>query len=328
MGGGVAVHVARQLHEEGELVNLEVDRSFARISAVIPASMKKIGAGGPLSTSIIALGLSGVALGTTLSGFLASVGLVTASSTIAVGYIGACFTQCIGLVLQKIMRAIGEMIAFPFSFFSKATSNNIKSCFNGVGEYLAWPFNLTAFAINKTISILASFIDRVINLLGSIAGGLSALSGLVVGSLSGLVFGMLLSLQLLWTDKPLTMPLTPVFSAALNSACCEMDSVDEMYRLLAADNKPENREKEQAKISVINTLNDEIIDVAASLNTGLGFEPGGIPRDDENKQLKQKVSSFWYRDGGHMGEVSKPVHPHDDARIDEQDGVVLNPLFK
>lgn len=318
LGGGVATHVARQLHEEGHLVNLEVDRSFARIASVIPASLtrnmtnkytSKQSRYAPLITSTIALALSGVALGTTFAGFVASVGLVAASATAAIGYIGACCIQAVGFLLQEIMTVIGEMIAFPFSFFSKSISDDIKSLFNNIGYCLAYPFNLAAFAINETFSTIASFIENTVNLISSIVGGAIAVGGLVAGSLAGLIFGALLSIQLLWTDKPLTMPMTPAFRAALYSSCCEMDSVSEMHRLLNADNKPENITKEQPKISVTNVIDDEVIDVAASLSIGLGLKPGK-PSDDENRPLKEKVTSFWYRSGGHNGELKDLIDPN------------------
>jgi alpha/beta superfamily hydrolase len=318
LGGGVATLVARQLHEEGHLVNLEIDRSFARIASVIPASLKrnminedtsKQSSYAPLITSTVALALSGVALGTTFAGFVSSVGLVTASATAAIGYIGAFCIQAVGFLLQEIMTIIGEMIAFPFSFFSKSISDDIKSLFNNIGYSLAYPFNLAAFAINETFSTIASFLDNAVNLISSIVGGAIAIGGLVAGSLAGLVFGALLSIQLLWTEKPLTMPMTPAFSAALYSSCCEMDSVSEMHRLLNADNKPENIRKKQPKISVTNVIDDEVIDVAASLSIGLGLKPGK-PSDDENRPLKEKITSFWYRSGGHNGDLVGLIDPN------------------
>ena len=318
LGGGVATQVARQLHEEGLLVNLEIDRSFARIASVIPASLtrnmtnkhtSKQSSYAPLITSTIALALSGVALGTTFSGFVASLGLVAASATAAIGYIGAFCIQAVGFLLQEIMTVIGEMIAFPFGFFSKSISDDIKSLFNNIGYCLAYPFNLAAFAINETFSTLASFLDNAVNLISSIVGGAIAIGGLVAGSLAGLVFGALLSIQLLWTEKPLTMPMTPAFSAALYSSCCEMDSVSEMHRLLNADNEPENRTKEQPKISVTNVIDDQVIDVAASLSIGLGLKPWK-PSDDENRPLKEKITSFWYRSGGHNGDLVDLIDPN------------------
>ena len=300
------------------MVNLEIDRSFARIASVIPASLTRSitnqytseqSSYAALITSTIALALSCVALGTTFAGFLASVGLVAASATAAIGYIGAFCIQAVGFLLQEIMTVIGEMIAFAFGFFSKSISDDIKSLFNNVGYYLAYPFNLAAFAINETFSTMASFIDNAVNLMGSIIGGIIAVSGLVAGGLAGLVFGALLSIQLLWTEKPLTMAMTPAFSAALYSSCCEMDSVSEMHRLLNADNKPKNRTKEQPKISVTNAIDDEVINLAASLSIGLGLNPGK-PSDDKNRPLKEKITSFWYRSGGHTGELDELIDPN------------------
>ncbi len=311
LGGGAALGAGRQLHEEGHLVNLVIDRSFARISSVIPANLSQIMTYrnyAPLMTSIIALGLSGVALGTTFAGFIASIGLVAASATAAIGYVVACCIQAVGFFLQEIITVVGEMIAFPFSLFSKSISGDIKSLFNTIGYFLFYQFNLVATAINKIFSTIATFIDNTVYLISSIVGGAIAVGGLVAGSLAGLIFGALLSIQLLWTDKPLTMPMTPAFRVALYSSCCEMDSVNEMHRLLNADNKPENITKEQPEISVTNVIDDQVIDVAASLNIGLGLEPGK-PLDDENRPLK-KVTSFWYRNGGHVGKVYNPIDPN------------------
>ena len=256
LGGGVATYVARLLHEEGHLVNLKIDRSFARISSVTPATLKQIMMNpqvenyAPLITSTIALALSGVALGTGFAGFFASVGLVAASATAAMGYIGARCIQSVGFLLQAIVSAIGSMIAIPFGFFSRTISDDIRSLFDNMADYLAYGFHVTAFAINETISTIASFIDHAVNWIGCIVGGTIAIGGLVAGGLAGLLVGMLLSIQLLWTEKPLTMPMTPAFSAVLYSSCCEMDSVSQMHRLLNADSQPQNREKTQPKISV------------------------------------------------------------------------------
>lgn len=309
LGGGVASHVARQLHEEGHLVNLEIDRSFACVASVIPAQVKrnmiikqtsKQSSYAPLVTSTIALALSGVALGTTFSGFVASIGLVTASAIAAIGYISAVCIQAVRFLLQKIMNFIAEIIALPFGFFSTSISDGIKSLFNHMSNYLVYPFNLTAFAINEIFSTMSSLIDNAVNLIGSMVGVGIAIDGLLSGMMAGLVFGALLSVQLLWTETPFTLPMTPAFSALLYSACCEMDSVNEMYRLLNADGNPQNREKVQPKISVINVIDDEVIDVSASLNTGLGLKPGQYS-EDENRRLKEKITSFWYRSGGHGG---------------------------
>ncbi len=318
LGGGVAIHAARRLHEEGLLVNIEIDRSFARIASVIPANITrnmtnkdsfKQSSYTPLITSTIALALSGVALGIAFAGFVSSVGLIAASATTAMGYIGVFCIQTVGFLLQGIITVIGEMIAIPFSLFSKSISNDIKSLFSNTGYCVAYPFNLAAFAINETCSTMASFIDNAVNLISSIVGGAIAVGGLVAGSLAGGILGVLLLIQLLWTDRPRTIPMTPAFSAALYSSCCEMDSVSEIHRLLNADNKPENRLKEQPKISVTNVIDDQVIDVAASLSIGLGLKPGK-PSDNENRPLKDKITSFWYRRGGHNGDLDDLIDPN------------------
>lgn len=318
LGGGVAVHVARQLHEEGHLVHLEIDRSFASIALVVPALIKrnmineytfKQSNYAPLITSIIACALSGVALGTTFAGFTASLGLVTASAIGAIGYIAALCIQTLGFLLQEMMAVIGKIIAFPFGFFSTLISDYIRVLFTNFGYYLAYPFNVSALVINESFSIMASFIDTAINLMVSFVGGGFSIGGIVAGGLTGLILGTLLSIQLLWTNTPLTMPMVHAFSAVLYSSCCDMDSVSEMHRLLNADNKPENITKEQATICVTNTIDDKVIDVAASLSIGLGLKPGK-QSEDENRPLKEKITSFWYRKGGHNGGLYDLIDPN------------------
>lgn len=241
LGGAVAIQVARRLHEEGHLVNLEVDRSFSQLAHVLPADLKKHEADTPLLTSVIALSLSGLTIGTTLAGLVASIGIVLAS----------------------------------------ITTPTIKP-----------------------------YIENSFNALGSFTGALLAVAGLIVGVLAGLVLGTLLSVQYFWTDEPLTAPITSAFSALLNATCCEMDSVDAMQCILKADSKLENDAKKQPNICVINTLDDEVIPVEASLNVGLGFKPGQAPLDNETQALKPKITSFWYLRGGHTDEPQDPIHKH------------------
>lgn len=316
LGGGVATHVARVLHEEGHFVNLEVDRSFASIASVIPANLRREMKNSTSTSSIaallmdsfITLALFGVALGMSFAGLVASIGLVVASATRIISNIGALCIQTIGFLLQEIMAVIGELMALDF--FAKPIGDNIKSLCNNIGYFFAFPFHLAAFAINDTLSTTAHLIDTAINLVGSILGGAIAIGGLLAGTLVSIPLGLLLSIQLLWTRHPLTMPMTLAFSAALYSSCCEMDSVSEMHRLLNADYKAENRIQEQPKISVTNVIDDEVIDVAASLNMGLGFRPRKTS-DDENRPLKRNITSFWYRHGGHNGTLSALIDPNE-----------------
>lgn len=219
LGGGVAAQVARRLHEEGHVVHLEIDRSFSSLAAAVTEIIKAAGLNGPLSTSVIAFSVSGLALGVMTAGLVASIGLALASLTPAA---------------------------------------------------------------------IAPYIDTTINILGSIIGASIALAGLIIGAAVGCALGTLLALQYLWTDEPVTLPMAPAFSALLNAACCEMDSVHAIHHL-----------NPNASIEVINSMDDEIIHVPASLNVGLGFEPGKAPREDENSALKQNIHSLWYKHGGH-----------------------------
>ena len=184
--------------------------------------------------------------------------------------------------------------------------------FNQIGSYLAYPFNLSAYYINNVMSTVATYVDSAINLLGSIAGGGIAVAGLLAGALSGLAFGILLSIQLFWTNQPLTFPMTLAFNAALYAACCEMNSVNQIHRLLHADNNRQNKTKNRPEINVINVADDEVIGVEAALNTGLGSRPGAIARDDEKTPLIKKINTSWFRSGGHGGTPTDKIHPKED----------------
>ena len=239
LGGGVAIHVARQLRDEGHMVNLNIDRSFANLASVIPASVD-----GPLLSSSLSLAVFGIAIGTTVASLLASLSLMLASTIAAIGYI-------IALSLDSL--------AF-------------------------YPFHMLAFLINEMTSILAFLFLDFTHFIIAMLGLSIALSTGLLGTVLGCLIGLMLSFQLLWTNKPWNMPMTWAFSAALNSACCEMNSVIEIERLLKKDG--------DAKISLRNVLDDEIIKVGASLLMGLGLKPGKQP-------LKEKIKSFWYSIGGH-----------------------------
>lgn len=246
LGGGVAIHVARQLRDEGHMVNLNIDRSFANLASVIPASVD-----GQLLSSILSLAVFGIAIGTTVASLLASLSLMLASTIATIGYI-------IALSLDSL------------DFY---------------------PFHMLAFLTNKMTSILAFLFLDFTHFIIAMLGLSIALSMGLLGAILGCLVGSILSCQLLWTNEPWTMPITWAFSAALNSACCEMNSVIEIERLLKKDG--------DAKISIRNVLDDEIINVGASLLMGLGLEPGRQP-GNEKQPLKEKITSFWYDIGGHF----------------------------
>lgn len=232
LGGGVAANVARQLHEKGHLVHLEITRSFDRFSSVIPALIKKMHPSyTPFIASIVSLAVFGFSLGSAFAGFVTSLGHLLAGS----------------------MTAITESV----------------------------------------------------NVIASIVGGIIAVVGFVVGSLLGTIAGLLLSLQLLWTNEPFIPPVHLAFRAILHTFCFEMDSVTQLQQLFHAHNKPENKTQEKPKVTVVNTVNDEIIDVQAALNTGLGFKH---EKNQNAATLKEKITSFWYSKGGHREALESPLH--------------------
>jgi pimeloyl-ACP methyl ester carboxylesterase len=318
MGGGVAAQVARQLHKEGLMVHLTIDRSFANLASVGSECIKAFLAEpeythiAPLCTSILACGVAVFSLGTTFAGLVATTGLLTDNAITTVGLMVAYFVRAMGIFMQAFVSLIGEIIAFPFSLFSQKVSNDIKEWFDRMGESLSYGANFISQGIYEAIATIAWVIDCSVNFIGSLAGGAIALAGFLGGCLLGLITGAVLSLQLCWTDKPVTMPMSPAFSAGLYSSCCELNSVNAIRDIVAIDTLPKHQDKAPAEIQVINTLDDEVIRVNASLNKGLNFKPGVVPNNEERQPLRNKVTSFWYRNGGHGGHASNPIHPGED----------------
>lgn len=302
LGGGVATHVARRLHEEGLLVNLEVYCSFSSLTDVVIASIKKKFEENiyiqyaPLITSIIAFGISGIAVGTTFAGLLASVSLLVANLLMAVGYSFNIFFLAIGYILQGIIAGAGKLISCFFSLFSKSLSEDINNFFSNVGNNVFCLFSYLAININTLFLNTALFFDKYLNLISSIISGIISLCGLLAGILVGSLFGSIFSLQLFFTKNPYSMPMKFAFSAALYSACCEMDSIGQINRLLNLDKS--KSANESPMIKVINTVDDPIIDISASLNNGLGVNPTKKSKNN-NQFLLSKINSIWYSKGEH-----------------------------
>ena len=313
LGGGVAAQVARRLHEEGHLVHLTIDRSFANLRSVVPALLtnhqqyeehKKMA---PLLTSCLAFSLSGIALGTTFAGLIASIGLVSANAIAALGFAIAYLMRAIGFIVQTLVSLLGEIIAFPISLFSRDAGQAIKDFFDDLGESLSYAVNYASSIVHECIATIAWLVETGVNLLSSIIGGGIATMGAVAGTMLGLVVGGFLSLQLVWTDQPVAVPMTPAFGAVLFSSCCEMNSVHAIGKILKEDMKAKHANKPEPQIEVINTMDDNIIWPEASLNTGLGFKPGVIPAVNERQRLFNRITSFWYRFGGHGGVAEELV---------------------
>lgn len=314
LGGGVASQVATALYDNGQVVNLEVDRSFSNIAEVIPEAFKlnitEPDTGlpmlkAPLVSSVTAFAVSGITLGTTLAGFISSVGLVMGATCAGVSYLMAYCIKALGYLMEALVYTIGQVIALPFSFFSPDLGERVKNFFDALAYYAGYPLHLTALVFDKLMQGISSFLDHTVNFFGSLAGAGVSLVGATAGVLSGLILGAIMSIQWAWTNNPLLMPMGPAFRAAIFSSCFSMDSVDELTHLFNETERPRNLGSRKPEVSVINTLDDEIIPVGASLNRGLGFHPGQA----QDATLQGKMHSFWYQKGGHMGKVSEQVEP-------------------
>ncbi|MDF1683597.1 MAG: hypothetical protein P1U36_02970 [Legionellaceae bacterium] len=165
--------------------------------------------------------------------------------------------------------------------------------------------SIGAVLASLTTPMITPYINNAFNLAGSIAGAAIGLSALIIGAIVGVALGVLISIQHIWTDKPYTPPMTPAFSALLQAARCDMDSVNAVRHIILEDSKLEHANKTPPKIEVINTVDDNVIYKAASLNEALGFKPGEVDKNDEDRQLQGKITSFWYRKGGHCRPLKK-----------------------
>jgi hypothetical protein len=257
MGGGIAAHIARKLHEEGHPVNLTIDRSFSSLSAVVSpllyhkinTEQKKHAHHLPLGSAIAAFAITGVSIGTALAGLITSIGVLIASLIAGIGYTAS-------LMLSLVPG---------FMFFAKF----LNTLFNAEAQYL-----------NTCFDVVASTIGSVV-----------ALAGFILGALTGLFLGTFLSLQHLFTKNPCKISLKKPTRMLLNTTTGEMDSVNNVQRILSF--------KQHGKIKIINSKEDEVIRVEAALNTGLNFTTN--PKRTINKQsVNNPVASLWYNKGSHI----------------------------
>lgn len=404
LGGGIATHIARRLHQEGYPVNLTVDRSFSKIARFIPSQLEfqfvdrdcyilklrskndinihqlpkdyptliyvdddreniyiyghakgkkwalstqppnsvsrytyhervaynspqKISSYlsdpifkmdiqnklslisneqhsfqqtkyAPFISSMVTLSISGVALGTTFAGLLATTGLSASTALATLGYVIASIIHTIGRFFEVIIQLMGRIIAYPLNAISTTWANNAKAFFNAIAYGVNYPFAAVAYFINEAMQSIALGFYMMTNGLSTMLGGIISFVGALVGSMVGAILGAVASLQLLFTNRPYLMPMTFAFSAALVSSCCEMNSVNQMQRLLATI----KRKKTDPTINVINTLDDSVIRKSASLSTGLGISPNYKKKErqaETKPMLNSKRNIFWYKEGDH-----------------------------
>ena len=262
MGGGIAAHIARKLHTEGHPVNLTIERSFSSLSAVVsPLLYHKINTEQKTYAQHLPLGSAIAAFAITG----VSIGTALAGLITSIGVLITSLIAGIGYIASLMLSLIPG-----FMFFA----NLLNTLFNAATQYL-----------NTCIDVVASTIGSVV-----------ALAGFIVGALTGLVLGAILSLQLLFTDNPINFSLKQPTRMLLNTTTGEMDSVDNVQRILSF--------KKHGKVKVINSKEDEVIRTEAALNTGLGFTTNST-RTLNKQSVNNPVTSLWYSKGGHIDTLQK-----------------------
>lgn len=232
MGGGIAAHTTKKLHEEDYPVNLTIERSFSSLSNVVSPLLYHVldtktdwrtryARHFPLGTSVIAFALIGTSIGTALAGFITSTSVIAATCFAATGY-----------CLSSILAFIPGLLLL---------SNSLNELFNA-----------HAIHLNVCFDIIATTVGSVV-----------ALAGLIAGAVLGAVFGAILSIQLLFTDNPYNLSLQLPTRALLNTTTGEILSVQNIQSILKSN--------AHGKITIINSKEDEVIHPEAALNTGLGF---------------------------------------------------------
>lgn len=256
LGGGVAAQVARRLHDEGYPVNLTIDRSFSNLSAVVSPKLEHH-------------------LQPTKYGRY----LPLATSMAAVGFSGTALGTTVAGLITSIGVLLGHLMSNLGYYVSLALS-----CI----PYLEQPASMLNTAVNALSESIAAGFD----IMASVTGALVSLTASIAGTALGAVIGAVLSLQLLFTDTPINMPLGFSARACLSTTTGEMNSVDNVQHILKSE--------EHGHVKIINGKHDDVIHPEASLNTGLGFSDNPAR---ENQHVSSNFSSFWYNYASHCGQL-------------------------
>jgi hypothetical protein len=158
--------------------------------------------------------------------------------------------------------------------------------------------NYLIMSKNGPLEIIGKFIETSFNVIGSFIGGIIAVAGLITGGMLGMLLGILLSVQSLWTKTPYLLDMNFAAHLLCLSAFCEIDSIQQMNQLL--EHNPNHND-----IELINTINDEIIPIKSSLSYNLGF----LPSENKPHKNHQRLSCQWYSRGGHCEDLQAPINP-------------------
>lgn len=259
LGGGVAAEIGKRLQQEGIRVNLKLQATFSSLSAIPSPLIEGLLEKNPelkkkyrSALPLLSTAASGILLG-------ASVGTGVAGLIASVGVLTASLVASIGYY-TSLALALVPGLELPASLLNEL-------------------FNQLSIGIHTAINYVASAMGALVGLVGALAGTL-------VGSILGAFF----SLQLLYTDKPVLMPLDFAARCFLNTTIGEMSSARSVQYML-------DQEK-HGRIEIKHSKQDEIIYPKASLNTGLGLS------DDPQRPNKQggfgkNFLSMWYKVGEH-----------------------------
>ena len=270
LGGGIASQVASRLPQNDYRPNLEIERSFASISAVPFVAVRELidpfPRRRPFYSAVIAFSLLGLSSGLITAGFISTIGLLCATVFATIGYV-------LAQILQLVRTSL-EWLSF---------SPNVLEDLDKVTEDFYTKLSGFALMLHQHIfSVLASIIGMVVGI-----------TGIIAGALLGVGVGGILALQTLVTDNPwVYFPLRRVFKLLAFVAHAEIDSVAAIRYIV--DNT-----EHAPTITSTNVENDKVIPPKASLNYGLDFRPEP-DRDGYSRQL----SFFWFKSGGHNDPIN------------------------
>ncbi len=263
LGGGIAIYIAQRLHHEGHPVHLSVERSFSSLSAAIaPLLYYQFNARPELKEKYE----RHLPLGSSIAAF-ATMGI--AAGTGLSGLIAS-----VGIILTSLLTVFAYLFCYLLTLIPgfKQIARGLNLLFNGI----------------------SSFLNTCFDILASTLGSIVAFIGVIAGTLIGAVVGFALSLQLLFTDKPVNIPLNLPTRVLLNTTIGELFSVSNIHSILNVKNHGE--------IKIINAKKDDVVLEEAALNTGLGFTTNPnriIPR----KYMGHKMSSFWDKAADHVSSL-------------------------
>lgn len=246
LGGHVASEVARRLCHKNYFVHLESDRTFSTISAAIPEKIKVelFNTEDTLNADYTSSLLGVSALMLTIVGLPNSIinttTLMLINALALAGYCIAFAIESIGIILQEILSGMG---------------------YEEIGAYLAMPFIELGNLVNQTINLIAELIYEGVWSTFGVASFVILLPMLLAGMILGFISGALPSIQLLWTKRPIVLPMHMMVEAALIVKSCSMNTANAIKEIISLNQTPE----------IKNTKSDEAIIPSASLYNSIRF---------------------------------------------------------